>query len=669
MPDLELLPLTATPEQESAVVQYVKERYESDKRRDLPFKYDMLIDWQNMNGVLPRNWPFYWGIFEPETSITANDTIENFMGTVLAKESFFDLRGVTGQNEVQVELMREAAKFNLRRARAKQKFFYWFQDCDVFGNGLLGIDIEPRWRKETVQTPIMDPHGWGVQMGTQKVQQDRLETWASMYNISRWDFFPYGGYGYNDIQDMPRCTVRRWLPLEAVKAIGKYKQWKNLDRLKGNYTLNRNSLLVSGPDSSIEDIWQRLQLAGYDTTTEQSEDFGCTKLCEVFIYYEAPPGQSGCRAYAVVCEDQLLTCRGNDYEHAKKPLADVKWNPISSDLWQCTGVAKAIRPYQDQINIRAAQKADRLQLDIDPMRIVSESAGIKPLTLLNKWPGSIIPATGNIGPEGIRTLDFPQSRGQFDDDQDRASQGIQRASRITNVSKGIADTNTGRGQDTARGIQALTSATGRAVAFKLLWAEQVGVNPALMLFAQTMQQVLTPDTVIHITEANEILKKAGMKGEIFHLHPDDIAGEWEFYAVGASQSIEDAEWASTALQFFQAAAQVPKVASRIDWLEVFKQVGDRALRRPVNTFLMSDEQMQEESQLPKPLPKEMLPKYKDTAPDVQRQIEVRAGLQPSQVGGTSQPEKQIIDHVGKAVTASLKQPKYLPKREPVTADK
>ena len=67
-----------------------------------------------------------------------------------------------------------------------------------------------------------------------------------------------------------------------------------------------------------------------------------------------------------------------------------------------------------------------------------------------------------------------------------------------------------------------------------------------------------------------------------------------------------------------------------------------------NRFLRTDEEQaqkdQEMAQVPHPTPeilKMLVSKMKDMPPDIQTQIEIAAGLQPSQVGGSAELDKHI----------------------------
>jgi len=682
MSELEILPLQVMSEQdEQAVVQFVQEKYDGARAFDRPFKCRLLDSWLNFNNRLRDNWSFYWNVFLPVTQTAVNDTVENIMATVFPKENFFDLRAMSGQTELQTEIMREAQKYALRRARYKERYFFWEHDAIVNGNSVIATFAEPTFKKVTVEQPMMDEFGYGQQIGTQRVQQDKMTLWPVMHNISRFNCFPFPGpVEGGDIQTMPFFIVRRFLPLESVKAMAQrpYCRWNHTEELQGLYDVNRGSGLVSSDDElEFEDLWRLLAFGGWNVTGNQETGRGSVKFCEVLYYYEAPPGGRGCRAYAVTCENKLLACRGSEYEHALKPLADIKWQVIHPDLWQCIGVPEQIKAYQENVNIRQGFRHDSYEMMRRPMRVVGPGAGIKTLTDLQPYPGAMIPSTGDISQ--IKMLEFPNANAELfrEDDNDRV--GIQQATKITNVSKGLNDTQLGAGSKTAQGIAYLTDATNRASAFKTLFHEEIGVAPQLMQTAQILQQVLEPDTLIHLADVNETLKKRGVQGNRMLIHPDDIAGEWEFWAVGSSKVNDPATAANNMQQFWPAVLQDAEHGKKFDRMELYKDAHEMIFNRPITKYLKTDEELKQVEQTPPPLPPQIKVSLKDLDPEAKMQAEARLGLPVSQPKMSEREEdsakdghevvKGIVKTVGKIAENSTKQPKYLPKRkvEPANA--
>jgi len=666
---LDLLPAAMPTEDRDQIEisEYVASRYNESRKWDEPFKEQCRDSWKAVNSKLPANWPYFWGIFAPETAVACNDTIENIMSTVFPKDAFFDLRACTGQTEVQTEIMREAEKFALRRASYKERYFFWELDNIIYGNGVLATFAEPSFRKVTVEEPILDPYGYGATIGSQRVQKMDVKVWPELKNISRWNVFPFPGpVEGGDLQRAPYFIIRRFMPLEAVRSMARkpWAMWRNTEKLQGLYSINGTTGAIASNTSDLtefEDIWKLLQLIGLDITSIDSSGSNTVKWCEVLYYYEAPPGERGCRAYAILCENKVLACRGNEYDHAMKPLADIKWQPYHTDLWNCYGVAQGIKAYQEIINIRMAQRFEQVELFLRPPRLVGAAAGKFPLTWLNPWPNAHSNIPGDVN--AIRTLDFPNVKfDMMQDDQD-AKIGIQRATRISNVSKGIADPALGEGATkTARGIAFLTDATNRAAAFKQLLHEQIGVVPQLTQTAQILQQVMDDGTIIHITDVNETLKRAGLRGDRLPVNREDIAGEWEFYAIGSSKTQEPNVVANNMREFWMPILQDPEHGSKFDRMEIYKDSHELIFGRPITKYLKTDQDMQRVlAQLKPPVPKEMIPRFNEL--DVQAKDVVKDRLGLPATGVTAQDEEKTADTVSNVIKEATRQPKDLSVRQ------
>jgi hypothetical protein len=663
------------PANEKRVVGYIEERYQASREFDRAFKERCLTDWMNVNSKLPDNWPYYWGLFMPETSMACHDTIENIMATVFPKENFFDIRAVSGQTELATELMREAMKFSLRRAKYKERYFFWEQDAIFYGNSVVHTCASPAWKPKRIMQPQGDPFGYGLDMGATTRTEHELNVWPEIQNISRWNLFPFPGpVEGGSIQHAPFFIVRRFIPLAACRANASkpWAMWRNTEKLVGSYNVNRTSRTINtGDETAFEDLWQLLQYAGLNIGETQTEGPNCVKYCEVLYYYEAPPGEPGCRAFAVMAEGQLLACDANPYEHGLKPLADIKWHPTHTDLWQCYGVPREIKAYQDKINIMEAQRADRREIDLKPMLLVGESAQINPMTQLAPWPGAIVKSQDIAA---VKMLEFPNVAGELYREEESASVGIQRATRISNVSKGVDDGSLGQGAKTARGMAFLTDSSQRAAAFKLLFHEEIGVAPNLMQIAQILQQVIRPGTIINIGDVNETLKRAGVNANAIPLNPQDIAGEWEFYAVGSSRTQDPATVAHNMTTFWMPILTNPERARLYDIDEIEKQGHELIFGHSIQKYRKNDKDLQEALAKPPPAPKEMIPKFKDLKdrPLAAAALLERVGLPSDDTPPITEREKEQAKtqrEVAKPVVNALashvtkEQPRLLPKRE------
>jgi hypothetical protein len=696
--DFDILPMApdwGDEEEQRQIAQYVEDRLRASADFDDAFKQSNLIDLQNYasrtGSFNMPGWQYGFHLFDPETQNAANTAQETTMSSTFAKERFFDLRGTSGQDEVQVEIKREHMLHAARRARWKMRYYNWAQDATLWGNGVMATWACPYWVRDRGAQRSMqsDPYGYGVRLaqspgmmglgGTphrgvaapdeQKPGFHR-EIWPEFRNISRWDLYPYPGPGFSDVQDMPFFGFDLFLPLATVKrmATRPWAMWnaENVEKLRGEWGVDRNSRTVSGSDKSWDNIWDRLAYMGYTIVKSESQNTHAVRYCRVSFYYEAPPGGRGCRAYAVVCEQKLLACRGNEYEHAMKPIADLKWIPfLATDVWQCWGVPSLIRPYQDRLNITLGQKYELREKFLFPTRIVRPGQDPSLLNrLLDAMAGDVIEADK----DAVSVLEQPSPRADFFDDEDRSQMGLQRAVRQTDINMGNAPTQGGDALKTASGLRYLGNAGQLSAVFRTLFFEEGGVVPQLEQLASVLEQTL-PDEghTIPLTDTNETLARAGHKGNLLHVTPESVAGDYEIVPVGASKVADAGAEVSDIIGLLKEAAGMREVADKIDWMGEYKHLYERLTKR--QPILLSPAEAEQKAQQPKPLPKEMLPKSETIAKHDKgafAQVLQRSGLQPTE-GSTTEREKEQAE-TQRTVMKTAARKRFVPRSEqPVEA--
>jgi hypothetical protein len=671
------------------VKQYVDDRLDEAADFDDCFKRSNLIDLQNYASRVPLDWGFSFKLTDPITQNAVNMAMETTMGSTFAKERFFDLRGTSGQDEVQLEIKREHMLAAARHARWKMKYYNWGQDAALWGNGTMATFACPFWSKAAAQARAVQPDAFGYGVKTDRgsrlgySQPQPQPIWPEYVNISRWDVYPYPRPGFSDVQDMPFFGFDLFLPLEQVKRMANrpWAMWKNTEKLKGTWGIDRNDRTVSASDLSYATIWDRLGWMGYKMVSDSEQTSGVIKTCRVRFFYEAPPGERGCRAYAIRCEDQLLACRGNDYDHAMKPVDCLKWIPfLATDCWQCWGVPSLIRPYSDRLQITIGQEYELRQKILFPTRLKRPGGDPSLLgKLLTAMAGDVIEAN----PEDVGLLDQPEPRSGLFDNKEDIRMGVATATRQTDINAGQAPT-AGEASKTFRGLQYLGNAGSQAAVMRVLFFEEGGVVPNLEKLASILEQTLPLEGQdISLTDTNDVLAGANMKGHLLRVTPEAVEGTYEFYPVGASKALDGTAEAEALVTYLDKCAQMPEVRDHIDWQEAAKEVYELIRKRAPSRIWLSDQAYQEKMEkTPRPLPKEMLPKFGDVAkndPGAAAQVLQRAGLEPSQPSFTNREaeagktQREVIKiaaaHHGKRQPRLLpvRQAQGEPKREPVVA--
>ena len=628
-------------QQDKQLAEYVMERMAVSEKYDRPFKEAALYHWKLINNALPEDWPFWSRHFEPETQNACMDTVEGIMGPIFSKGEVFDLEPVEEADELQTEIMRVLMKYVLReKAKYKLACYYECQEATFFGNGVQRIFPEMRTIRNMKRQMQMAGGPFQVGLGMEAIAQSTTELWPKIKTVSRFDCYPAPTGA--TIQEMPYFIERMIIPLNQLQHKGKLHGYRNMDKVKGWYSMDRQAGTVRGDISEKQfDLYERLAAVGYDVADGNVSEGGnnVVQYVEVLAYWEAPPeGVGGHRMILLANREHVIKeWQENPYHHGQKPYAEIKFMPRDSATWQAKGVPELVKGLQEKLNARTAQLSDIIEIQRNPHTLVEDSAGVQNLAELLPWPGGIT-RVKSIG--GIQYREHPAASRELFMDIDYTRQGIQRAGGSPDFAAGMS----GRAQEqvtglnTATGVKALLTASNQAKSFKWLMAEETGIADGLNMIASLTQQVLTAPTKVRIIGENKLLNEAGAT-QFLEVDPRDIACQWNFYAVGSSRATDDATKAQLMLQLLASLAQLPEYAQRIKQVDLANEIAELSGIRNPQRLLMSDEEMQQkqqqdngaQQQAQMAVALEIIKSldYRDCPPSIQRQIEQLAGLQPA----------------------------------------
>lgn len=672
MPEMTMLPTKVNwgnEDEEKRIVGYVKERLEEARRRADPFKRSALIDFRNFCSR-PENWGYNWQMVEPLTQEAINSTAESVFANVFGKDRFFDLRPLNAQSPVQVEKNREKLLRSLRQTRWKLKYFNWGDDAIKFGRGTMVTLACPWWRRRQQNEQMQDADGFGINLGNQRQSRDVMESRVDCINVSYWNQLPYPYEGFPDEQLAPFHAFWIDYPLQTIRAMKfqPWARWQNTEKVKGNIEVDTGSRSVAMSTYDYEFASQRLAVGGWNLLDDATDGAECVRHGRSYFYYEAPPGGEGCRAWAVVCEDKLMVCRGSDYEHVRKPTAPLRWIPIdATNLWHCLGVPAVIRSYQDRANLTLSQKFEMRQKVLTPTKIAWPGFPVDQLSKLMAPPGSLIPLTGSALPNQLTDFDEPKIRPDLFNDEDDVRQGVMRATKQTDVSTGVADPGNVNLKAYAS-LAYLGTKARQAMMFRVLYFEENGAVPQLDQHFAILQQIAPDNEYVPLTEHNDTLVQAGAKGG-FDLTRDDMTGEYEFYAVGSSQTLEGPEMAALLMPLFEKAAGVRGVGERLNAMEIFQRLGRMIAGQSITWAILTDEEFEKkQQQQPPPLPMKLTGNLKDfgtaKAEALQRMGLLTARPEPSDHDTASATEQEKTKR--EIIKAALRPPKVVERQE-VTA--
>ena len=562
---LDELPLSVEgADQETAVRQYILDRYRSSCDFDRGFKAAAMDDLLYLNAVLPKDWPHYWGLFYPETNSASRDVVERMLGPMFQQETPFGVRGNDGQDEVITQINLERFKADLKQAKYKLNLFHTFQEAVHFGNGVMHTRNVVEIRDGTINVKTV------------------------MHPISRFDFFP-GEMGEN-CQEMPHCTWREWVPLPVFRHRARIFGWQHADEIQGSYMLDTSNRTAGVDRAEVwDDVYQRMRLMGYDVR-EAQRGSGGLRVVELLHYYENGE-DNDCRGYGIVADGKhLLSVGPKPAGVTGKPLADWKFAPLPAGgkVWHALGVPALMRAYQDEINIGNAQERDAMELLLHPPQLVQEGSIDKPSKLL-PYPNAIIPTQNN---EGIKAMPIGTIPASLAYNRDRAQTGIARIIKINDIVRGLGPQTRGadKGTETAAGMQLLTNQSAQSAVFQMLFNDEMGTELQLNQFNELSMIAMIRERTVDVSD-NPVLQRYQLGGNTIQVAPEALTGSWSVFLVSTTRAIQTPEQANEWMGLLEKFATKPGVAERINWFKVFEAVAPMVIHRGLHQFLYSDEEV------------------------------------------------------------------------------
>ena len=677
-------------EAEDRVVKMVLERQCVAERFDRPFKERNLLHWMQVNNILPPNFPFNSRYFEGETANVSYRTIEAVMAPIYQKDTLCRVKALDDQGDVERDMMQLVMDAVLRdHVKYKNSLYYQFQETAFFGNGVVRHFIENKEVVKFRQQPVFAGEEYRIQIGTERVEEKKFESWPNRRVLSRFDCYPAPTGA--TIQEMPYFIERLVLPLETIRFMGQQSGYRHTDEMQGFFILDRTEGYALGEWSERHfDLMERLSAVGFDVEEGSVIGTDCLKYGELLMYSEAPASGHGCKRIIIVGDRKHLCWDsdwprpdapqgGNPHRHGLKPYSETKFaRPRIGQVWQCKGVPEMLEDQQLLLNSLTNSGMDMIAEERMPMTLVEDGAGVQDLSELVRQPGKIV----RVGrAEGVVDRIAPQVPTDIWQNAVRVRDNINRYGSTPGLQAGSV---TGKdrlsgGADTLGGMNIITSEADQSKVFNLLFGEQ-GVEDGLNIMASDVQQVLTTPQRFQIVGHSKSLKMAGF-GKSVVVNPEQIQGQWHCIVLGPSRAMSSEKKAALLASFLEYAGRLPEVKDRIKQLEDLIEFGELfGIDDPMRLF-KSDEEFEQWKQqmagVPHPTPpvlSDFIKRFKDLEPDVQAQVVQAAGFIPSRVGGSSPIDKMVGEHLSKEVfqnkehanknlMQATKQPRYLPQRQ------
>lgn len=642
---------------EDRVTKMVLERMAVASRFDQSFKERALLHWMSVQDILPPDFPFYSRYFEPETGNVSEENIQAFMGPIFQKDVVCRVKAMDDQGEQEREMTQLVMDYCLReKIKYKQKLYFQSQENAYFGNGVVRHVVQIVETATSSVKPMIEGGDYGVRIGMQRSSQTIKEPWPQVRNISRFDCYPAPTGA--TIQEMPYFIERLILPLEYIKYFGKMAGYKNLDKLKGFFVLDRTEGYALGEWSERHfDLMERLSAIGMDVQEGSVVGQDAIKYGELLVYSQAPNYGNGCDRLIIIGDRQWLLWDsaeprfdmpkgGYPHHHGLKPYSEIKFRPRNGQVWQARGIPEIVYDQQMLLNVNTNTAQDMIAEQRQPMTMVEESAGVEDLSDLVREPGKIVRVARK---DGIMDREAPAVTQDIWRNIERTRGNIARLGDTPDYASDQS-ASLAKGVQTKGGLENLTDQAMQGKTFTSLFSEQ-GIEDGLNIIMADVQQVIRTPQRMKIAARNKILAKVAQHGFV-EIDPMQIQGHYNVTIIGPSRVYSNSQKAALLEQMGEILNSLPTVKKRAKEDEIFKELVELKGVDDVERFLRNDQEQaqydQEMAQVPHPTPeilKMLVSKMKDMPPDIQTQIEIAAGLRPSEVGGSSNLDKHIADIV------------------------
>lgn len=249
------------------------------------------------------------------------------------------------------------------------------------------------------------------------------------------------------------------------------------------------------------------------------------------------------RSLTVVGNQQILMRKiENPHWHGKKPVVIASCRP---DLFKISGIPETelVRDLQDALHTIENMRMDNLHMTV--MRgLTYREGGIQDPNLLVLMPRFKWGVTDH---DDIRMIDMPPLPPEAYREEEALLARLQYVTGITPYVSGAGTNNID--QNTATGISILSSAAGALLQFK---RQQIHFGIWQRTFEQwgaDIQQFMTEPVWIR-------LMGAGGSYTFEHVHPQDVAGEYEYVLEGTEESLSRQQERQEALGLLQALAPI-----------------------------------------------------------------------------------------------------------------
>ncbi len=434
----------------------------------------------------------------------------------------------------------------------------FYLSADVYGTAIARLGWKHKSQLERIRVP--DGQG-GEQIVKGNVTTFDGPDWDV---ISLEDFWPERGK--RRIRDCKYVFHRYWMDMDDIKALA----------AAGEFDKAAVAELVETSTPAIQDTWasqRNLYRNILDFENRQGDKFQKRIQC-VDMVGEVPDdfATDGIKMRIVTVANDIAVLKNSPFPffHGRLDLMFFAYSPVP-DMHYFHGIGKA-EPMEKMtylINRYASQKADAMDLALEPMWLVNELAGVDTQNIVTR-SGKVVKVAGPVTEDNIRPFS-PDLRGI-----PLAQNEIQQLWELEQIATGgIQDVGLGGegpNRETATSVATRSQRVMSRQALETMIGEEAFITKlAEGMRAENRQWLTLPHQVRMIGSEATINPITGLPlpQEPTIIDHFDVAQDYKAVAVGSSQMLGKAEKRNNFMTLMQLASTNQAAVQTLNWHAMF----------------------------------------------------------------------------------------------------
>lgn len=363
-----------------------------------------------------------------------------------------------------------------------------------------------------------------------------------------------------------------WVAPEAEEIPGaryvidrRYRDWAYIERMakEGDYKipewLTKNDI-ASTPDEPMTDKLGEIEIGVYGNADPTR------KPVEILEFWTDDN-----RVITVANRKAILRVIENPYDHGQKPFVRVVDILNEHEFWG-TGEIQPLEGLQDYMNAQINQRIDNVRLVLNKMFGVNVKE-IADMSDLESRPGGVVRITSDIPVRDVlMPIDFGDITGSAYTEVAEAERFSEKVSSVGAYQIGVETPSTNR---TATGASLMNEAGNSRFSLKTRLMELIGLRPLARQFGSLLQQYVSEEKVIRITE-----QQGGF--QFIPFSPESIQGALDYDIEVSSSTQTETVRKDQTLTLFQTVVPLYPQAAPALLEDVLKAFGVKDFSRYVN---------------------------------------------------------------------------------------